>query len=140
MIGEGKTRGQVAILDLAACNNQNSAAIRVSEAGLPTEYTYYFLMGQYEKNRSLGSGNNQPALNKARVQNIPFPVPPLAEQRRIVAELERRLSVVEELEAAVNASVQRATRLRQSILQKAFGGSHVNGLRTVALESPRVQA
>ncbi len=39
-----------------------------------------------------------------------------------VAEVERRLSVVEELESVVTANLQRATRLRQSILQKAFTG------------------
>ena len=39
-----------------------------------------------------------------------------------VAEVERRLSVVEELESVVPANLQRATRLRQSILQKAFIG------------------
>jgi type I restriction enzyme, S subunit len=39
-----------------------------------------------------------------------------------VAEVERRLSVVEEMEATVEANLQRATRLRQSILQKAFEG------------------
>jgi hypothetical protein len=47
---------------------------------------------------------------------------PLAEQTRIVAEVERRLSVVEELESVVSANLQRASRLRQSILQKAFTG------------------
>lgn len=47
---------------------------------------------------------------------------PLAEQTRIVAEVARRLSVVEELESVVSANLQRATRLRQSILQKAFTG------------------
>ena len=40
MIGEGKTRGQVSILDIAACNNQNSAAIRVSESELSPEYVF----------------------------------------------------------------------------------------------------
>ena len=53
------------------------------------------------------------------------PLPPLAEQTRIVAEVERRLSVVEELESVVTANLQRATRLRQSILQKAFTGELV---------------
>ncbi len=47
---------------------------------------------------------------------------PLAEQTRIGADVERRLSVVEELESVVTANLQRATRLRQSILQKAFTG------------------
>ena len=46
----------------------------------------------------------------------------LAEQTRIVAEVDRRLSVVEELESVVSANLQRAVRLRQSILQKAFTG------------------
>lgn len=51
---------------------------------------------------------------------LPIPLPPLAEQKRIVEEVERRLSVIEELEATLSTNLQRATRLRQSILQKAF--------------------
>jgi type I restriction enzyme S subunit len=42
-----------------------------------------------------------------------------------VAEVERRFSVIGELEATVTANLQRASRLRQSILQKAFEGEHV---------------
>lgn len=37
-------------------------------------------------------------------------------------ELQRRLSVMEELESVVSANLQRTARLRQSILQKAFAG------------------
>jgi len=122
MIGEGKTRGQVAILDIAATHNQNSAAIRVSEANLPPEYIYYFLTKEYERTRTRGSGGNQPALNKSRVQSIPLPLPPLPEQRRIVAEVERRLSLIEALETAVARNLRRAERLRQSILKRAFAG------------------
>lgn len=46
----------------------------------------------------------------------------LAEQRRIVAEVERRLSVAQEIESVVAASVARAGRLRQSVLKSAFEG------------------
>ena len=125
MIGEGKTRGQVSILDIPAGNSQNSAAIRVSQSGLPPEYVFYYLWGQYDSTRRIGSGNNQPALNKSRVQLIPLPLPPLAEQHRIVTEVERHLSVIQKAEAAVDAGLKRAERLRQSILKQAFSGKLV---------------
>ena len=64
-------------------------------------------------------------MNVEDFRRLPIPIPPLAEQTRIVAEVERRLSVVEELESVVTANLQRATRLRQSILQEAFGGKLV---------------
>ena len=67
-------------------------------------------------------GVGRPRLNLGEIKPSCFPLPPLAEQTRIVAEVERRLSVVEELESVVTANLQRATRLRQSILQKAFTG------------------
>ena len=125
MIGEGKTRGQVSILDISACNSQNSAAIRVSESGMSPEYIFYYLWGQYQVTRKIGSGNNQPALNKSRVQEICFPLPPLIEQHRIVVEVERRLSVIQQSEVAVEACLARAERLRQSILKQAFSGQLV---------------
>lgn len=52
-----------------------------------------------------------------------FALPPLTEPTRIVTEVERRLSVVEELEAMVTTNLQRATRLRQALLQSTFSGS-----------------
>lgn len=64
-------------------------------------------------------------LTQKRFGELLIPLPPLAEQTRIVAEVERRLSVVAELESVVSANLQRASRLRQSILQKAFTGELV---------------
>jgi type I restriction enzyme, S subunit len=52
-------------------------------------------------------------------------VAPLAEQRRIVAEVDRRLSVIDELDATVNLNLKRAAGLRQSILKRAFEGTLV---------------
>ena len=67
-------------------------------------------------------GVGRPRLNQPKVKGIALPLPPLAEQRRIVAEVERRLSVVQQAEATVEASLARAERLRQSILKQAFSG------------------
>ena len=63
---------------------------------------------------------NQASINQQDVRRTALPLPPLAEQKRIVAEVERRLSVVEEQKAVVTSTFQRATRLRQSVLQRAF--------------------
>jgi type I restriction enzyme S subunit len=71
-----------------------------------------------------GSGLQHIHLEDLREDCVPLP--PLPEQTRIVAEVERRLSVVEELESVVSANLQSATRLRQSILQKAFTGELIS--------------
>ena len=67
-------------------------------------------------------GGTMEILNLGMLKSFAIPLPPLAEQTRIVAEVDRRLSVVEELETVVSANLQRAARLRQSILQKALSG------------------
>src|SRR5690606_412694 len=120
MIGEGKTRGQAAILRVSAAHNQNTAAIRVSEVGLPPEYIYYFLQYQYEQTRRVGSGNNQKALNKNRVASIQFPLCSAEEQTAVVQALSEKLSFVENLDNELNIHLATAETLRQSILKKAF--------------------
>ena len=72
--------------------------------------------------RSLTGGSASPHLNVGEVKSFPVPVAPIAEQNAIAAEVERRLSVIDELEAAVQASLTRADHLRQAILQRAFSG------------------
>lgn len=126
MIGEGKTRGQAAILRVPAAHNQNTAAIRVSEIGLPPEYIYYFLQYQYEQTRRVGSGNNQKALNKNRVASIQFPLCSAEEQMAVVQALSEKLSFVENLDNELNIQLAKAETLRQSILKKAFSGQLVS--------------
>jgi type I restriction enzyme S subunit len=65
-------------------------------------------------------------LSVGKVGALRIALPPATEQLRIVAEVDRRLSVLDELEALVSANLQRATRLRQSILQRAFAGELVH--------------
>lgn len=61
-------------------------------------------------------------LGAQRFANIEFPLPPIAEQNRIVLEVEALMSLIQQLEIAVNLNVKRAERLRQSILREAFAG------------------
>ena len=120
MIGEGKTRGQAAILEIPAAHNQNTAAILVSATPCDPKYIYYFLQMNYENTRRVGSGNNQKALNKERVRALRFPFTSFVEQRVIVEEIESRLSVCDSIEQTVDAALQQAEAMRQSILKQAF--------------------
>ena len=61
-------------------------------------------------------------LSISKVQALPVPLPPLAEQQRIVAEVDRRLSVLDALGASLDANLARCARLRQAILKRAFEG------------------
>lgn len=122
MIGEGKTRGKVGILEIAACNNQNCAAIWVSETPIRSHFIYYWLMFQYEQTRQLGSGNNQPAMNKSVVERVAFPLPSLEEQDAILEMIEDQMSVIEHLEYGLDVKLKNAQSLRQSILRHAFNG------------------
>jgi type I restriction enzyme S subunit len=67
----------------------------------------------------------QQGIAGSELKTLPVALPPFAEQQRIVAEVERRLSVVAEVEAAVAANLKRAERLRQAILKRAFEGKLV---------------
>ncbi len=121
MYGEGKTRGKCSELRIAATTNQALAALRADEYVRP--FLKQFLEYNYEEMRKVASGGVQPNLNLSLVRAVSVPLPPIAEQRRIVAEVDRRLSVLRETEAQVDANLRRAGRLRQSILSRAFSSN-----------------
>ena len=81
--------------------------------------------GQQFFERSGKQTTNLASINLSVLSSFPVPVPPATEQHRIVAEVERRLSVVQQAEATVEASLKRAGRLRQSILKQGFSGKLV---------------
>jgi type I restriction enzyme S subunit len=72
--------------------------------------------------RAAATSAGQYNLSIRTLNRLPIPLAPLPEQHRIVAEVERRLSVVAALETSVEAALARAARLRQSILKCAFEG------------------
>ena len=69
---------------------------------------------------SITKGVAQLKVNLANFSSIALPLPPFAEQIRIVAEVDRHLSIVREVEAEVDTNLQQAQALRQATLAKAF--------------------
>lgn len=72
--------------------------------------------------RSASVGTTRAGFNTNLLATLDVPLPSLAEQVEIVAEVERRLSVLDEIERETEAALKRAARLRQSILKRAFEG------------------
>ncbi|WP_342107370.1 restriction endonuclease subunit S [Methylobacterium sp. SI9] len=123
MIGEGRTRGQAAILDIAAANSQNSAAILIPAAEILPEYVFYFLESNYEETRKLGAGNSQRALNKARVAGIFIPMAPTPEASEIVNEIEKRLDLLAGVLQRVALAADEASELGAAFLENALSGN-----------------
>ena len=59
-------------------------------------------------------------VNVEDFRRLPIPIPPYSEQLRVVAEVDRRLSIAREAEAEVEANLKRAQALRQAVLAGAF--------------------
>lgn len=89
---------------------------------MSSEYLYYFLVKKYEDTRLVGSGNNQKALNKTRVQSLELTLPPLEEQNEIVRHVEELFTFADNIERQVQSATEHVNLLTQSILAKAFRG------------------
>jgi type I restriction enzyme S subunit len=73
-----------------------------------------------------GTSDSMRNISQEKVKNVRLRVPPFDEQRRIVAELDRRLTLVRELRSAITAAERRCSALRRSILERAFRGELVS--------------
>ena len=116
--------GRVCITDTDEACMLNQRLARLTPIIVLPQFVLY-LMKAWRFRRfvdGLNSGSLIQHMFTSQLAEFTFPLPPLAEQKRIVEEVERRLSVINELESVVKSNLQRATRLRQSILQKAFAG------------------
>ncbi len=126
MYGEGQTRGRCAELRIEATCNQACAAIVLHDDLRPyKDFVRLFFDANYTANRRLASGGVQPNLNAGLIKDMILELPPLEEQARIVAEVERQFSFIEACEHAVGAGLARAAALRRSVLKSAFEGQLV---------------
>ena len=78
--------------------------------------------------RQLGTqvhGATRPRINTTQLRNCAVPLVSRSEQELIALELEKKLALIEELETDIEACVQNAATLRQSILKRAFSSQLV---------------
>ncbi|MES2467485.1 MAG: restriction endonuclease subunit S [Verrucomicrobiota bacterium] len=94
--------------------------------GCAPDFVSFFINSVFGRawiNQVVSQQVGQANVNGTKLQALAVPLPPLAEQSRIVAEVERRFSIVDEMEFLVSANLQRATSLRRAICNSAFNKS-----------------
>lgn len=110
-----------AILGFDACFPDSVVGFLPSEA-TTSRFIHVYLQVVQKRLEALAPATAQKNINLEVLDGLAVPVPPLAEQAAITEEVERRLSVVDQVSAQVEANLVRAGRLRQGILKRAFEG------------------
>jgi type I restriction enzyme, S subunit len=107
--------------DKAFCIQRHMAILRPHENS-PMSYLTLAMASDnvFKQATAVATGTAQMTVPLAGLRRIAIPLSPLAEQHRIVTEIDRRLSIVREVDTQVDANMKRAERLRQSVLAKSF--------------------
>jgi type I restriction enzyme S subunit len=111
---------ETGVLKFAACFPDSVVGFLSEDDATTTQYVEYFIRTAREELERFAPATAQKNINLEVLEAVAVPFPPHAEQQRIVAEVDRRLSLAGGVEDQVDTDLLRAERLRQSALQKAF--------------------
>ena len=120
--------GEAAICTVRCITNQTFIGL-VCNDGVYNEFLYYFLIANKGNIRKLGAGTTILYISQDKYWNMPFPLPPLEEQYRIVAKIEELLPYVDRYAEAYEKLEQFNAKfpedMKKSILQYAIQGKLV---------------
>lgn len=121
MYGQGKTRGQSAILEIPATTNQACFAILPNDTW-ESDFLYLWLKSSYQDLRDLSEdrGGNQANLNGALLKALEVPAPSKTEQQHIVARIQAAMTEIDALENSSKAALEDINRLPNRVLAQAF--------------------
>ncbi len=93
--------------------------LRVSSA-FDVEYIHLAMSHEASRNflraRASGTSGSMPKINQTTLKSLPLPIPPLAEQRRIVAKVDQLMALVDKLERQLAASRTTAKNLLEALV------------------------
>ena len=119
----GATIGKVGILTYPATTNQ--ACCACIDYKINQMFLFYYLLANRETFVSIGGGGTQPNISKEKIVSFPLPLPPLAEQHRIVAEIERWFTLVDTIEQGKENLGTSIKQAKSKILDLAIHGKLV---------------
>ena len=90
------------------------------KSGLDKKYLYYVLSTKVEENLSISKGAAQPNLSAQQIKDIKFPLPPLAEQQRIVAKLDAAFAEIDRAVEFATSCLENTKAIINSTLNEFF--------------------
>ena len=120
----GATIGKLGILTFPATTNQACCAC-VEYFAITQYYLFYFLLSHRDVFIAKGGGGAQPNISKEIIVNTAIPLPPLAEQERIVTEIERWFALIDQIEQSQSDLQIVIKQTKSKILDLAIHGKLV---------------
>ncbi len=117
----GATVGKIGILDFDSATNQAVCCI-YSNPYFDKNLLFYYLLSQRKHLINQGKGGAQPNISQDIVKNLVLPLPPLAEQERIVEKIEALFQDIDEGVERLKSAQAQIKQYRQSVLKSAFEG------------------
>ncbi|MDB4425419.1 restriction endonuclease subunit S [Akkermansiaceae bacterium] len=122
----GATAGQVGILRVESTTNQAVCGIFPSQEYVP-EFLYYSILQQQKDLIKAATGNAQPNISQTKIKDIQIPLPPLAEQERIVSILDKAFEGIDKAIAQTEQNLASARELFESYLNSLDFSKHSLG-------------
>jgi type I restriction enzyme S subunit len=124
MVCIGSSIGKVNVTDRDICCNQQINTVTPYLEHL-TAFTSIALKSFYFQKLVLANAGmgTLPIISKGKWEILPTPLPPLAEQHRIVAKVEELMTLCDELESRINTTATTRRQLLEATLHEAFQSS-----------------
>lgn len=117
----GATIGKTAILGIPATTNQACACARCNDS-LDNKYLFYYVRSQKYSFIAKGKGGAQPNISQDIIKSYPIPLPPLAEQKRIVEQIESLFAKLDAAREKAEFVISCFEKRKVAIIHKAFDG------------------
>lgn len=121
--------GLVTVTKQDVVTNQQIHGFVISDF-LDSDYVAYVVKSQKKYLESISTSTTVAYLNKTKCENIPVPLPPLAEQKRIVAKVDELMALCDRAEAAQQTRNTLRQNLRASALDALMNVASNTNLQT----------
>ncbi len=122
--------GAVHITRPKAWINGNAMVVRPKDSSLDKKFIMYGLLGGFSISYAI-SGTAQPQITRQSLHSLPVPIPPLDEQKRIVAKLDEAFGYVDELDANIGQRTASIFDLRKSLIRSTHASVSDWSFRTL---------